>query len=112
MIESINKMTRFSRKILQRTGREPDTALLAEKMEMPEEKIRMILKISKVPISMEARVGDEDDLHLGDFIEDASTVAPIDAAVNASLRDVCKDVLDTLTPREAKVLRMRFGRSA
>jgi RNA polymerase primary sigma factor len=70
----------------------------------------MILKISKVPISMETPIGDEDDLHLGDFIEGASTVAPIDAAVNASLRDVCKDVLDdTLTPREAKVLRMRFG---
>jgi RNA polymerase primary sigma factor len=110
MIESINKMNRISRQILQETGQEPDPALLAEKMEMPEEKIRMILKISKVPISMETRIGDEDDLHLGDFIEDASTIAPIDAAVNASLRDVCKDVLDdTLTPREAKVLRMRFG---
>jgi RNA polymerase primary sigma factor len=110
MIESINKMNRISRQILQGTGQEPDPALLAEKMEMPEEKIRMILKISKVPISMETPIGDEDDLHLGDFIEDASTVAPIDAAVNASLRDACKDVLDdTLTPREAKVLRMRFG---
>jgi RNA polymerase primary sigma factor len=109
MIESINKMNRISRQILQRTGREPDPALLAEKMEMPEEKIRMILKISKEPISMETPIGD-DDSHLGNFIEDASTVAPIDAAVNASLRDVCKDVLDdTLTPREAKVLRMRFG---
>jgi RNA polymerase primary sigma factor len=109
MIESINKMNRISRQILQETGQEPDPALLAEKMELPEEKIRMILKISKVPISMETPSGDEDDLHLGDFIEDASAVAPIDAAVNASLRDVCKDVLDTLTPREAKVLRMRFG---
>jgi len=108
MIEMINKMNRISRQILQETGREPDPALLAEKMEMPEEKIRMILKISKVPISMETPIGD-DDLHLGDFIEDASIVAPVDAAVNASLRDVCKDVLDTLTPREAKVLRMRFG---
>ena len=86
----------------------PDPALLAEKMEMAEEKIQMILKISKVPISIETPIGD-DDLHLGDFIEDASTVAPVDAAVNASLRDVCKDVLDTLTLREAKVLRMRFG---
>jgi RNA polymerase primary sigma factor len=110
MIESINKMNRISRQILQETGREPDPALLAKKMEMPEEKIRMILKISKLPISMETRIGDEDDLHVGDFIEDASTIAPIDAAVNASLRDVCKDILDdTLTPREAKVLRMRFG---
>src|SRR6202047_2835056 len=110
MIETINKMNRISRQILQETGQEPDPALLAEKMEMPEEKIRKILKISKEPISMETRIGDEDDLHLGDFIEDASTVAPIDAAVNASLSDVCKNVVDdTLTPREAKVLRMRFG---
>ena len=110
MIESINKMNRISRQILQETGQEPDPPLLAEKMEMPEGKIRMILKISKEPISMETPIGDDDDSHLGDFIEDASTVAPIDAAVNASLRDVCKDVLDdTLTPREAKVLRMRFG---
>jgi RNA polymerase primary sigma factor len=110
MIETINKMNRISRQILQETGQEPDPALLAEKMELPEEKIRMILKISKVPISMETPIGDDDDSHLGDFIADASTVAPIDAAVNASLRDVCKDVLnDTLTPREAKVLRMRFG---
>ena len=110
MIETINKMNRISRQILQETGQEPDPALLADKMEMPEEKIRKILKISKEPISMETPIGDDDDLHLGDFIEDASAVAPIDAAVNASLRDVCKDVLDhTLTPREAKVLRMRFG---
>ncbi len=109
MIETINKMNRISRQILQETGQEPDPALLAEKMEMPEEKIRKILKISKEPISMETPIGDDDDSHLGDFIEDASTIAPVDAAVNASLRDVCKDVLDTLTPREAKVLRMRFG---
>jgi RNA polymerase primary sigma factor len=109
MIESINKMNRISRQILQETGQEPDPALLAEKMEMAEEKIRKILKISKIPISMETRIGDEDDSHLGDFIEDPSTVAPIDAAVNASLRDACNDALDTLTPREAKVLRMRFG---
>jgi RNA polymerase primary sigma factor len=109
MIETINKMNRISRQILQETGQEPDPALLAEKMEMPEEKIRKILKISKEPISMETPIGDDDDSHLGDFIEDASTVAPVEHAVNASLRDVCKDVLDTLTPREAKVLRMRFG---
>ena len=109
MIETINKMNRISRQILQETGQEPDPALLAEKMEMPEEKIRKILKISKEPISMETPIGDDDDSHLGDFIEDLSTVAPSDAAVNASLRDVCKDILDTLTPREAKVLRMRFG---
>src|ERR1700719_4551959 len=109
MIETINKMNRISRQILQETGQEPDPATLAVKMEMPEEKIRKILKISKEPISMETPIGDDDDSHLVDSIEDASTVAPIDAAVNASLRDVCKDVLDTLTPREAKVLRMRFG---
>jgi RNA polymerase primary sigma factor len=109
MIETINKMNRISRQILQETGQEPDPQTLAEKMEMPEEKIRKILKISKEPISMETPIGDDDDSHLGDFIEDQSTVAPSEAAVNASLRDVCKDILDTLTPREAKVLRMRFG---
>ncbi|MDQ3196367.1 MAG: RNA polymerase sigma factor RpoD [Pseudomonadota bacterium] len=109
MIETINKMNRISRQILQETGLEPDPAELAEKMEMPEEKIRKILKISKEPISMETPIGDDDDSHLGDFIEDASTMAPVDAAVYASLRDATKDVLDTLTPREAKVLRMRFG---
>ncbi|OGA34848.1 MAG: RNA polymerase sigma factor RpoD, partial [Betaproteobacteria bacterium RIFCSPLOWO2_12_61_14] len=109
MIETINKMNRISRQILQETGQEPDPALLAEKMEMPEEKIRKIRKISKWPISMETPIGDDDDSHLGDFIEDQSTIAPNDAAVFASLRGVTKDVLDTLTPREAKVLRMRFG---
>ncbi len=109
MIETINKMNRISRQILQETGSEPDPATLAEKMEMPEEKIRKILKISKEPISMETPIGDDDDSHLGDFIEDQSTMAPGDAAVYGSLRDVTGDVLDTLTPREAKVLRMRFG---
>ncbi|HYX62759.1 MAG TPA: RNA polymerase sigma factor RpoD [Burkholderiales bacterium] len=109
MIETINKMNRISRQILQETGQEPDPATLAQRMEMPEEKIRKILKISKEPISMETPIGDDDDSHLGDFIEDTSTVAPSDAATFASLRDVTKEVLDTLTPREAKVLRMRFG---
>ncbi len=109
MIETINKMNRISRQILQETGQEPEPALLADKMEMPEDKIRKILKISKEPISMETPIGDDDDSHLGDFIEDQSTVAPNEAAVYASLRGVTKDVLDTLTPREAKVLRMRFG---
>ncbi|MGH8718062.1 MAG: RNA polymerase sigma factor RpoD [Burkholderiales bacterium] len=109
MIETINKMNRISRQILQETGQEPDPAVLAVKMEMPEEKIRKILKISKEPISMETPIGDDDDSHLGDFIEDAATLAPVDAAVYASLRGATKDVLDTLTPREAKVLRMRFG---
>ncbi|HMX15711.1 MAG TPA: RNA polymerase sigma factor RpoD [Rhodocyclaceae bacterium] len=109
MIETINKMNRISRQILQETGTEPDPATLAVKMEMPEEKIRKILKISKEPISMETPIGDDDDSHLGDFIEDQSTLAPADAALFASLREVTKEVLDSLTPREAKVLRMRFG---
>ena len=109
MIETINKMNRISRQILQETGQEPDPATLALKMEMPEDKIRKILKISKEPISMETPIGDDDDSHLGDFIEDAATMAPVDAAVYAILRDATKDVLDSLTPREAKVLRMRFG---
>ncbi|MFZ4535335.1 RNA polymerase sigma factor RpoD [Propionivibrio sp.] len=109
MIETINKMNRISRQILQETGLEADPATLAKKMEMPEEKIRKILKISKEPISMETPIGDDDDSHLGDFIEDSSTLAPTDAALYSSLRFITKDVLDTLTPREAKVLRMRFG---
>ncbi len=109
MIETINKMNRISRQILQETGLEADPATLAKKMEMPEEKIRKILKISKEPISMETPIGDDDDSHLGDFIEDSATLAPTDAALFSSLRFITKDVLDTLTPREAKVLRMRFG---
>ncbi len=109
MIETINKMNRISRQILQETGVEADPATLAKKMDMPEEKIRKILKISKEPISMETPIGDDDDSHLGDFIEDAGTLAPTDAALFSSLRLITKDVLDTLTPREAKVLRMRFG---
>ena len=109
MIETINKMNRISRQILQETGVEPDPALLAEKMEMPEDKIRKILKISKEPISMETPIGDDEDSHLGDFIEDSTTLAPVDAAGYASLRDATSEVLESLTPREAKVLRMRFG---
>ena len=109
MIETINKMNRISRQILQETGLEADPATLAKKMEMPEDKIRKILKISKEPISMETPIGDDDDSHLGDFIEDSGTLAPTDAALFSSLRFITKDVLDTLTPREAKVLRMRFG---
>jgi RNA polymerase primary sigma factor len=109
MIETINKMNRISRQMLQETGQEPDPATLALKMEMPEDKIRKIMKIAKEPISMETPIGDDDDSHLGDFIEDTTTVAPTDAAQYSSLSDVTKDVLDSLTPREAKVLRMRFG---
>ncbi|MEE9330628.1 MAG: RNA polymerase sigma factor RpoD [Methylophilaceae bacterium] len=109
MIETINKMNRISRQILQESGAEPDPALLAEKMEMPEDKIRKILKISKEPISMETPIGDDEDSHLGDFIEDTGTLAPMEAAVYGSLRDATSEVLESLTPREAKVLRMRFG---
>lgn len=109
MIETINKMNRISRQILQESGMEPEPALLAEKMEMPEDKIRKILKISKEPISMETPIGDDEDSHLGDFIEDTATLAPMDAAVYGSLRDATSEVLESLTPREAKVLRMRFG---
>ena len=109
MIETINKMNRISRQILQETGIEPDAATLAAKMEIPEDKIRKIMKIAKEPISMETPIGDDEDSHLGDFIEDGNTLAPAEAALHDSMRDVVKDILDSLTPREAKVLRMRFG---
>ncbi|MDL5035153.1 RNA polymerase sigma factor RpoD [Comamonas resistens] len=109
MIETINKMNRISRQHLQEFGFEPDASILAAKMEIPEDKIRKIMKIAKEPISMETPIGDDDDSHLGDFIEDGNNTAPIDAAMQAGLRDVVKDILDGLTPREAKVLRMRFG---
>ena len=109
MIETINKMNRISRQHLQEFGVEPDARLLAERMEMPEDKVRKIMKIAKEPISMETPIGDDDDSHLGDFIEDMANTAPVDAAMQAGLRDVVREVLDSLTPREAKVLRMRFG---
>jgi len=109
MIETINKMNRISRQILQETGVEPDAATLALKMEIPEDKIRKIMKIAKEPISMETPIGDDADSNLGDFIEDTNTLAPQEAALHDSMRDVVKDILDSLTPREAKVLRMRFG---
>ncbi|EGJ12272.1 RNA polymerase sigma factor RpoD [Rubrivivax benzoatilyticus] len=109
MIETINKMNRISRQHLQEFGFEPDAPTLAEKMEIPEDKIRKIMMIAKEPISMETPIGDDDDSHLGDFIEDTNNVAPVDAAMQAGLREVVKDILDSLTPREAKVLRMRFG---
>ncbi len=109
MIETINKMNRLSRQHLQEFGFEPDASILAEKMEIPEDKIRKIMKIAKEPISMETPIGDDDDSHLGDFIEDSANTAPLEAAMQAGLRDVVKDILDSLTPREAKVLRMRFG---
>ena len=109
MIETINKMNRISRQIMQETGSEPDLATLAVKMEMPENKVREIMKIAKEPISMETPMGEDGDSQLGDFIEDNTTLAPLDAALHASMRNVIKEVLDSLTPREAKVLRMRYG---
>jgi RNA polymerase primary sigma factor len=109
MIETINKMNRISRQIMQETGSEPDLATLSEKMEMPENKVREIMKIAKEPISMETPMGEDGDSQLGDFIEDNTTLAPLDAALHASMRNVIKEVLDSLTPREAKVLRMRYG---
>ena len=109
MIETINKLNRISRQILQETGREATPEELAEKMELSEEKIRKVLKIAKEPISMETPVGDDDDSHLGDFIEDNNIESPIDCATAEGLREATLEILETLTPREAKVLRMRFG---
>ena len=109
MIETINKLNRISRQILQEMGREPTPEELADRMEMPEEKVRKVLKIAKEPISMETPIGDDEDSHLGDFIEDQNTQIPVDFATFEGLRRVVKDVLESLTPREAKVLRMRFG---
>ena len=109
MIETINKLNRISRQILQEKGREPTPDELAERMEMPEEKVRKVLKIAKEPISMETPIGDDEDSHLGDFIEDLSIVSPVDAATAEGLRESTQDILAGLTSREAKVLRMRFG---
>jgi len=109
MIETINKLNRISRQMLQEVGREPTPEELGERMEMPEDKIRKVLKIAKEPISMETPIGDDDDSHLGDFIEDINILSPIDFATNDSLTDATRDVLNGLTMREAKVLRMRFG---
>jgi RNA polymerase primary sigma factor len=109
MIETINKLNRISRQMLQEMGREPTPDELAVRMEMPEDKVRKVLKIAKEPISMETPIGDDEDSHLGDFIEDTSVESPIDAATTESLRETTHSVLAGLTPREAKVLRMRFG---
>ncbi|WP_151637135.1 RNA polymerase sigma factor RpoD [Noviherbaspirillum aerium] len=109
MIETINKMNRISRQILMETGSEPDLATLAAKMDLPEKKLREIMKIAKEPVSMDMPMGDDGDSQLGDFIEDSTTLAPADAAMHASMRSVIRDVLDSLPPREAKVLRMRYG---
>ena len=109
MIETINKMNRISRQYLQENGVEPEPAKLAELMELPEDRIRKIMKIAKEPVSMESPVGGDDDSHLGDFIRDTNNMAPVDAAMYSGLREVTKEILDSLSPREAKVLRMRFG---
>jgi RNA polymerase primary sigma factor len=109
MIETINKLNRISRQILQETGKEPSPEELAQFVDLPEDKIRKILKIAKEPISMETPIGDDEDSHLGDFIEDSSTMSPLDATTRESLKEATTGILTTLTPREAKVLRMRFG---
>lgn len=109
MIETINKLNRVSRQIVQEMGREPTPDELAKRMDMPEDKVRKVLKIAKEPISMETPIGDDEDSHLGDFIEDASVLSPVESATAEGLREVTREVLATLTPREAKVLRMRFG---
>jgi RNA polymerase primary sigma factor len=109
MIETINKLVRTSRQMLHEIGREPAPEELAEKLGMPLEKVRKVLKIAKEPISLETPIGDEEDSHLGDFIEDKAAVIPLDAAIHANLRDATTRVLSTLTPREERVLRMRFG---
>jgi len=109
MIETINKLNRVSRQMLQEMGREATPEELAERMEMPEDKIRKVMKISKEPISMETPIGDDEDSHLGDFIEDEKVMTPVDSAARESLSEATREILSTLTPREAKVLRMRFG---
>ena len=109
MIETINKLVRTSRQMLHEIGREPTPEELAERLAMPLEKVRKVLKIAKEPISLETPIGDEEDSHLGDFIQDPNVVLPIDAAIQANLRETTTRVLATLTPREERVLRMRFG---
>ncbi len=109
MIETINKLNRISRQMLQEMGREPTPEELAERMEMPEDKVRKVLKIAKEPISMETPIGDDEDSHLGDFIEDINVLSPVESATSEGLREATTEVLEGLTAREAKVLRMRFG---
>ena len=109
MIETINKLNRVSRQMLQENGREATPEELSKKMGIPEDKIRKVMKISKEPMSMETPIGDDDDSHLGDFIEDESLPLPSDVATSESLKAVTEQVLSALSPREAKVLRMRFG---
>jgi RNA polymerase primary sigma factor len=109
MIETINKMVRTSRQLVQELGREPSPEEIAEKMDMSLEKVRKVMKIAREPISLEAPIGEEEDNHYGDFLEDKTHSAPIDVVSNKSLSDQTKKILSTLSPREEKVLRMRFG---
>ena len=109
MIETINKLVRTSRQILHEIGREPTPEELAERLSMPLDKVRKVMKIAKEPISLETPIGDEEDSHLGDFIEDKNAVIPVDAAIHANLKETVTRVLASLTPREERVLRMRFG---
>ena len=109
MIETINKLNRISRQLLQETGVEPTPEELSKRMDLPEDKIRKVLKIAKEPISMETPIGDDEDSHLGDFIEDTNIVSPLESATGSGLSEATQKILNTLTPREAKVLRMRFG---
>jgi RNA polymerase primary sigma factor len=109
MIETINKLVRTSRQFLHEQGREPTPEEMAERLSMPLEKVRKVMKIAKEPISLETPIGDEEDSHLGDFIEDKNAVIPVDAAIQANLKETVTRVLASLTPREERVLRMRFG---
>ena len=109
MIETINKIVRTSRQLLSEIGREPTPEEVAEKLGMPLEKVRNVLKIAKEPLSLETPIGDEEDSHLGDFIEDKNAILPIDAAIQSNLRDTTTRVLASVTPREERILRMRFG---
>jgi len=109
MIETINKLNRIQRQLLQKMGREPTPEELAEEMEMPEDKIRKVMKIAKEPISMETPIGDDEDSSLGDFIEDSNILSPSESADLEGMSETVREMLNTLTPREAKVLRMRFG---
>ena len=109
MIETINKLTRTSRQMLHELGREPTPEELAKKLQMPLEKVRKVMKIAKEPISLETPVGDEEDSQLGDFIEDKTAILPLDSAIQGNLKEITSRVLAILTPREERVLRMRFG---
>ena len=109
MIETINKLNRLSRQMMQEIGREPTPEEMSKRLDIPEDKMRKVMKIAKEPISMETPIGDDEDSHLGDFIEDGNILTPMESAANESLGEATRSILGSLTPREAKVLRMRFG---